>query len=342
MRRERGDGMTRAGGWIAALTVAAVAGTAAPAPAAGVPGRFETKIAAQSRGGSNAMFAHIVAPKVKGYRWAIDAYKASPSSRTVLTFMFSRTAAHQTEHQASRFTWRLPRRALTMDSDLKPASLVTGKSMGSSGSIKMRLTDSHGRARFPAEEGCTGSISFRTGRFGGRLRFNARDEYFQRISMQGAQVFLYRAHDYRCPPPAEPSRPCPQNLSFSAIDQEAGIAVGAFKTPEGKVDQGVAVVGKSGTADTLHTISVTVAAPEAFEASEDLTSASVDGDISRRWLSGDLSYVAPLATEAVDEHCGGYRSSSGLATGDYTAHFDSIGPVTPASTGLAATLRQEI
>lgn len=47
-----------------------------------------------------------------------------------------------------------------------------------------------------------------------------------------------------------------------------------------------------------------------------------------------------LAAQATDD-CGAYRSTTGLATGDYTARFDSTGPVTPASTGLSATLRRE-
>ena len=334
--------MSRARSWWGTLTVAVLV-AAAPAAASDVPSRLESLLSRQSGRASNAMFAQIVPPKVRGYYWTVEAYKASPSSKTLLTFRFARTAARGTQSQTSRFMWTLPRGALRMDRDLKPASLVTGKSMGSSGSISMSLTDTQHHARFPAEEGCTGRFSVRIGRFGGRLRFNAHDQHFKRISLQGAQVILFRAHDYRCRDEAEPPPPhCPNDLSFNAVDAEAGVAVGAFKTPEGKVDQTIVVTGESGTAETLHTISVTVAVPESFEASEDLTSASIDGDAAGPWLSGDLDYVAPPASEGVDESCGAYRSSSGLATGDYTVHFDSVGPVTPASTGVTATLRREI
>lgn len=323
-----------------AILVATAA--AVPARAADVPRRLEGLIARQSDGGSNALFAQILAPKVKGYRWTIDAYKESPSSRTILTFLFARTAAHETQQQTTRFTWQLPSRALKMDSDLKPASLVTGKSMGGNGSIDMRLTRSEAYGRLPAAEGCSGSLSFRAGRFGGRLRFNARDQFFKRISMQGARVLLYRAHDYECTGAGESPPPCPYELSMYAVQEDLGAFVGAFKTPEGRVDQGVQVRRKMGTADTVHTITVSVAVPESFEASEDLTSASVDGDAAGPWLSGDLDYVGPLSSEGVDQGCGPYETSGGVATGDYTAHFDSIGPVTPGTTGMPTSLWKDI
>lgn len=334
--------MRRARRWSGALAVLAVTTAVPPAVAADVPPRFEALVERQPDGGSDAMFAQIVVPKVKGYRWTIDAYKESPSSKTILTFRFSRSAARGTQHQSSRFTWQLPRGALKMDSDLKPASLVTGKSMGGNGSIAMRLTDTQAHGRLPAEQGCSGSISYRMGRFGGRLRFNARDEFFKRISVQGAPVLLYRAHDYYCPPEGETPLRCPEGLSLIAAEAGLDVIVGAFKTPEGKVDQLVVANRKLGTADTEHTISVSIAVPESFEASDDLTTASVDGNAAGPWLSGDLDYVGPLENDGVDESCGPYESSGGVATGDYTAHFDSIGPVTPASTGVTATLRQEI
>lgn len=214
--------------------------------------------------------------------------------------------------------------------------------MGSNGSISMRLSKRGRYARVPAGDGCTGAISFRIARFAGRFRFHARDEYFKRISFDEAQVFLYREHDYSCPE-EEPSPPgCPRFLSLTGTDAEAGVALGAFKTAEGRVDQTVVFAGKSGKADAVHTISVTIAVPESFEASEDLTTASLDGDAAAPWLSGDLSYVGAPAAEQPDEECGPYRSSSGVVTGDYTARFDSIGPVTPATTGMSATLRSDI
>lgn len=335
--------MRRARRCVAVLAVVTVAATAAPATANSVPRRFETLIAQQSQAPSNVMFAQIVAPKVKGYRWTIGAYKPSPSSHTNLRFHFSRSAARGTQTQTSRFMWTLPRGALKMDSDLKPASLVTGKSMGNNGSITMRLTDTEAHARFPAEDGCSGSISYRSGRFGGRLRFNARDQFFKRISMQGARVVLYRAHDYHCPePPPSTAQPCSPELSLVAADSELDAMIAAFKSPEGSVSQVMVVSRKLGKADTHHQINVTIAVPESFEASDDLTTASVDGDAAGPWLSGDLDYVGPVENDGVDENCGPYESSVGVVTGDYTAHFDSVGPVTPASTGLAASLRQEI
>ena len=324
------------------LAVLVLAAVAPPATAADVPRRFEALISRQQGERSNAMFAQIVAPKVKGYEWTIDAYKETPSSKTILTFRFARSAARGTQHQSSRFTWQLPRGALKMDSDLKPASLVTRKSMGSNGSISMRLTDTQTHARFPAEEGCTGSLSYRIGRFGGRLRFNARDQFFKRISMQGAQVILFRAHDYSCPPPPDPPLQCSKGLTLIAADSELDTVIVAFKTPEGKVDQALVAYRKLGRADTEHTISVSIAVPESFEASDDLTSASLDGDAAGPWLSGGLDYVGLLENNGVDEQCGPYESTGGVATGDYTAHFDSIGPVTPATTGVTASLWKEI
>src|SRR3712207_8077271 len=53
------------------------------------------------------------------YEWTIDAYKESPSSRTDLTFRFSRTAARGTQQQTSRFTWQLPRRSEEHTSELQ-------------------------------------------------------------------------------------------------------------------------------------------------------------------------------------------------------------------------------
>lgn len=318
----------------------------APAPAAlpELPPEVEALAARERAAGSNLMLAQIMTRPYKGYRWSVVAYKANPSARTFLGIAFARSAAQQTQLQISQFSWALPSRALRMDANLRPASLMTRDGMGTNGSISMKLSEPGKFARVPAPDDCSGSISVRVARFDGPFRFHARDRYFKRIRFGGARVVLYREHDLRCEGDAQPGPPsCPEHLSLDGTDADAGVAVGASKTVEGKVDQVVVVTGKSGDADALHVISVTVAVPEAFEASEDMTSAHVDGDAAGPWLSGDLSYVAPPpGTADTSEECGPYRSSSGLATGDYTAHFDSLGPVAPASTGLAATLRREI
>lgn len=336
--------MARRTAWLV-LAVLGMWQAAAPVAASSVPeraGAVEELLAAQGGGGSNQTFVQITAPAVKGYQLSVVAYKETPRSKTRLTIGFFRSRAQRTQVQSSEFIWELPRGALRVANDLRPASLDTRKGMGDNGSIDMRLTRSEAYGRYPAEDGCRGSVSLRIGRFGGRFRFNARDEYFKRISMQGAQALVYREHDYRCPTGEPPPPACPRDLSLNALDEENGVAVGAFKTPEGRVDQTVAVVRALDTGQARHTISVTLAVPEAFEAADDLTSASLDGDAGEPWLSGDLSYVGPPGTEGEDEACGPYRSSAGLATGDYTAHFDSIGDVTPATTGMSATLRREI
>lgn len=300
------------------------------------------KLVGAQRAGSNAIFVQLVPPAVKRYQWTVVAYKASPKADTLLTIHFARSRARRTQLQSSQFSWTLPPRALKTAGDLRPASLDTGDGMGNNGRIRMSLTSSEEYGRFPAEDGCTGAVSVRVGRLGGRFRFNARDEHFGRISMRGARAFLYRGHDYRCRDEVSPPPPCPPNLSFGAADVEGTLALAAFKTPEGKVDQAVVVQRDLDTGTSLHRISVSLAVPDAFEASDDLSSATVDGDAGTPWLSGDLDYVAPPAGEAVDEECGPYRESSGLATGNYTAHFDSIGDVTPAATGIPATLRREL
>jgi hypothetical protein len=297
----------------------------------------------QRRTGSNLMFAQITQKRHKGYGWTATAFKAGPSADTVLTVQFGRVQAQKTQAQISAFTWTLPARALQMDpADLKPASLDTRNGMGSNGRISMKLSDPGVYGRFPNQTGCSGSISVRVGSVSGRFRLHARDLYFKRLELNRAKIVMYRERDFRCDQSGEPPPPeCVPYLQFDALDEEAAVAVGAFKSVQGRVDQIVSVARKSGDADAVHTISVTIAAPESFEASEDLTTAAIDGDAAGPWLSGDLNYVAPPATEAVDESCGPYQSSSGIATGDFTAHFDSIGPVTPASTGMAATLRRE-
>lgn len=329
--------------WVATI-VLALSWAALPA-GAGLPGvpRSARELVAEQRGGrSNAVFAQIVMPGVKGYDWSVIAHKPGPKRKTILQMSFTRSRAQATQSQASIFKWELARSALKMDANLKPASLVTGDGMGNNGSISMKLTDSIEYKRFRAPEGCTGSVSYRIGRFGGRFRFNARDQYFKRISVQGAQVFLYREHDYRCDESLSPAGPCPPDLWLSVPGTEGGAVIGAFKTREGKVDQAIGVSRPSGAAESFHYISVTLAVPEAFEASDDLTSANLDGDAAGPWLSGDLSYVGPPGVDGVDDSCGPYRSSDGFVTGDYTAHFDSIGDVTPASTGLTARLRRDI
>ncbi|MDQ3953433.1 MAG: hypothetical protein M3279_10805 [Actinomycetota bacterium] len=306
-----------------------------------VPDAIEPLVAQQRRRGSNVMFAHLLTPPQKGYASSVVAYKASPSARTHLTIGFGRTVAEDTQTQTSLFNWVLPKGALRMDRDLRPASLVTRRSMGSNGSISMRLVrpGRFGRVR---PQDCTGSVSFRVARLGGRFRVHFRDDHFRRISLRGAKVILYRERDLRCPRGADPRpRSCPQDLSFNAVDAEGGVAVGAFKTTEGRVDQAVVVARKSGDADAVHTITVTLAVPESFEASDDLATARIDGDAAAPWLAGDLSYVAPPASDGEDERCGPYRQSSGIATGDYTAFFDAVGAVTPAATGVPATLRRE-
>lgn len=336
---------------VAAATAAAVltpahapatARSHGPSPAAGLPRAVVAFLLAapQQRDTSDMMLVQFSPRHHKGYGWSVVAFKQNASARTNLTISFDRSAVEGTQRQESRFGWTLSKRALRMDRDLKPSSLVTGKGMGSNGRISMKLS---GRSRFvrlrnPGD--CTGSISYRAGRFKGTFRFDARDEHFGKISFPRTQVALYRAENLRCPvPPGAP--PCPADLSLSAVDAEAGVAVGAFETPEGKVDQTVLVVGSSGKARTAHRISVTVAAPEAFEAADDLSTARLDGDFASPLLSGDLDYVAPLPAAPDADDCGAYESTTGLVTGDYTAHFDSIGPVTPASTGLSATLRRE-
>lgn len=292
--------------------------------------------------GSNETFVQLAPPAVKGYHWGVVAYQAGPRSETLVMIHFDRSRARGTQFQSSEFSWTLPRRALKTDADLKPATLDTARGMGDNGGIRMRLTASEQYGRFPAEDACTGAISVRIGRFGGRFRFNARDEHFKRISMRGVQVFMYREHDYRCRGVVAPPPSCPQNLSLGASDADGTVAMAAFKTPEGKVDQTIVVRRELDTGSALHRISAVLAVPEAFEASDDLTSASIDGDPATPWLSGDLDYLGSPGAEGVDEECGPYEESSGIVTGDYTAHFDSIGDVTPATTGMTATLRREL
>lgn len=297
----------------------------------------------RAAGGSNFMLVHLPRGGYKGYRWSVVAYKARPAAPAVLSIGFGRSAAQETQFQTSEFSWTLGRRALRMDGDLRPASLDTGDGMGSNGSISMRLSNRGRYLRVPAGDGCTGEVSIRTGRFSGRFRFNARDLYFKRIDFRRAPVILYREHDLRCPDEEEPPPPptCLPELALDAVDEEAGLAVGAFRTTQGRVDQRVVVVRKAGDADAVHSITVEIAVPDAFQASEDGSSAQVDGDAAGPWLSGDLSYVAPPASEQASEECGPYRQSEGILTGDYTAHFDSIGPVSPAP-GMAATLRRDL
>lgn len=336
---------------MAAVVAAAPAPEARPsdrAPASpaleipALPDGVDSLLAQERRKGSNAMFAFFGNREHKGYTWSAYAYKASPSARTLLTIGFGRTIAEDTQHQTSIFTWILPKGALRMDRDLRPASLTTRRSLGSNGSIAMRLANRGRYLRVQGGEGCTsGSISVRTGRFAGRFRVHLRDEYFQRLAFRRTPVVMWREHDLKCRAGEPPPPPCPRHFSFNAVEEEGGVVVGAFRTPEGRVDQIVVVARKSGRADALHTISVTLAVPESFEASDDLTTASIDGDAGAPWLGGDLSYVAPPASEGEDERCGPYRESSGVATGDYTAYFDSVGPVTPAATGVPATLRLE-
>jgi hypothetical protein len=310
-----------------------------------LPPRLEAAAARQrAAGGSNLMFAHLPMGGYKGYRWSVVAYKARPSAPTALTIGFGRSAAQDTQFQSSEFSWTLGRRALRMDRDLRPASLRTRDGMGSNGAISMELAGRGQYLRVPAGDGCTGAISVRTASFSGRFRFNARDLYFRKIELSRAPVILYREHDLRCqddgqPPP--PSSYCPPELFLEAVDEESGLGIGAFRTAQGRVDQHVVVERRAGDADSVHSISVELAVPEAFQGSEDVSSATVDGDAGGPWLSGDLSYVAPPATDETNEDCGPYRQSNGIVTGDYTAHFDSIGPVTP-SAGMAATLRRDL
>ncbi|HYO61337.1 MAG TPA: hypothetical protein VEU29_05510, partial [Actinomycetota bacterium] len=206
----------------AALIVAASPPAAtAPEPAASaasvrfpipLPAPVEALAARERASGSNLMFAQIVAAPHKGYHWSAVAYKARPSAGTFLALTFARTRAQGTQTQSSVFSWDLPRGALRMASDLRPASLATGKAMGSNGSISMKLSKRGRYARVPAGDGCTGTISVRIARFAGRFRFHARDEYFKRISFREAQVFLYREHDYSCPGEPPPPPGCPRFL----------------------------------------------------------------------------------------------------------------------------------
>ncbi|MFN2588975.1 MAG: hypothetical protein ABR613_12780 [Actinomycetota bacterium] len=350
----KSDGRGRSASWIV-VGVAALAAALAPSPAPAsvhdtdppaaqrvrLPRSAEVFLQQQQFDTADLMFAQLVRPRYKGYAWSVTAFKQNPSARTNLSISFARSAAEETQIQTSAFGWTLPKGALRMDRDLKPASLATGKSMGTNGRIAMRLAGSgrFARARNPA--GCTGSISFRVGWFRGTFRFHARDRYFRRISFQRTRVVLYRAENLRCG--GEPASTwCPDHLWLAAVEPESGVAVEAFKTEEGKVDQRVVVAGSSGDARTTHHISVETAVPDAFVASDDLTSASVDGDVAGPWLSGDLSYLAPPPpAPGEDPDCGLHRVTSGVVTGDYTAHFDSIGPVAPASTGITATLRRE-
>ena len=307
-----------------------------------LPGPVRALLAQQQAGSANMMLAQLSPPRHKGYQWIVSAFKEGPSARTNLSITFLKTAAEGTQTQESTFGWTLPKGALKMDSNLKPASVTTRDGMGVNGRISMKLGGASQFVRAHDPSGCTGSISYRVGSFRGTFRFNAKDRHFGVIRFARTRVFLYRAHDLRCGGDGTAPPPCPENLWLSAVDEEAGIAVAAFRTDEGKVDQSVLAVGTSGDARTSHRIAVTVAVPDAFQASDDLTSASVDGDVAGPWLSGDLSYLAPPpATPGTDEDCGGYESTSGVVTGDYTAHFDSIGPVTPASAGTPATLRRE-
>lgn len=329
----------------------AAAEAPAPAPAVfelppglpEVPAELQAMLAREraSAGGSNAMWMTTFVRRHKAYEWGLAAVKETPSAKTRLVIGFARTEAQGTQVQASRFWWMLGSGALRMDADLKPASLETGDGMGSNGSISMRLADPGRLFRFRPED-CTGSYSYRIARFGGRFRFNARDEYFGKLEPGRLRVFLWRDRDLKCDSedPSPASRFCPE-LSFGMIDAENGVAVTATRTDQGAVDQTVMVRGKSGDADTEHLISVGLAVPEAFTASDDGTSATIDGDAAGPWISGALSYVAPPGAAATDD-CGPYRLSTGIATGDYTAHFDSIGSVTPATTGLAAALRRDL
>ncbi|HEV2757461.1 MAG TPA: hypothetical protein VG318_16980 [Actinomycetota bacterium] len=342
-RRARGVGAVVAA-LISALTVAP---PAAPAPLRSARAGLPRPIAAflqesqQQLDTRNLMLAQFTRPRHKGYGWSVVAFKENASARTNLTISFVRSTVEDTQTQTSRFGWTLPKGALRMGPKLKPSSLVTGKGMGSNGRIALKLAGASQFVRLRNPGDCSGTISYREGFFRGTFRFDARDDYFGKITFPRTRVALYRADDLDCPEPQAGAGSCPPHLSLSAVDAESGVAVGAFKTLEGKVDQSVLVVGSSGKAKTAHRISVTVAAPESFDASDDMTTAHLDGDAGAPLLTGDLDYLAPPPPTPATDDCGAYQTTSGLATGDYTAHFDSIGPVTPATTGVEATLRRE-
>lgn len=297
-------------------------------------------VAASAQGGGNAMFVTFEGGRHRGYRWALIAYKPRPQARTLLAIRFARSAGRQTQHQVSDFGWKLGPRALRTGPQLRRSALETGTGMGSNGRVSMELAPRSEYLR-GTPQGCTGSIEYRVGRFRGKLRVHARDLFFKRISLDEATAVVYREHDLSCPGTTPPPS-CPPHLLLAAEDPEAGVAIVVSRTEEGRVGQQVVVTRRSGDADGVHRIAVEIALPDAFVASDDLTSASVDGDVAGPWLSGDLSYLAPPpAVQATDETCGAYESTTGVVTGDFTAHFDSIGDVTPAATGMQATLQRD-
>ena len=307
----------------------------------GFPPAVIDLLAEQDGSSSNVMLVQAALPPQKGYARTLLVLKEGSKKKTQMAIQMSKTRTQGTQVQTHSFSWTLPSGALQMAPDLKPTSIDTRKSMGASGRVTMRLTSPTRLVRGTAPE-CSGNVSFRRGLLVGGLRFDARDDFFGRTELGRLEAVVMKANDFRCADDEVVTPPdCPEHLLLGAYNQESGLSIAVSKSSDGAVVQTVEALGSSGTASTVHAVQIELADPESFIVADDLTTASVDADAAASpWLSGDLEYVGTPATADEDPDCGPYDSSSGVVTGDFTAHFDSFGDAAPPTTGLSATLRR--
>lgn len=274
---------------------------------------------------------------VKAYQMQLTvatAGKASAGKPLTLSIMFVRRAGKA--NQMHFYTFPLAAKDFVASADLSKATLDTGSDLGTFGRIKMTFGNA-GKLTSLVPTGCTGGFATRSGKLSGAYRLAADRTYFRTIVKTSLPAKLSRSTSgvptcTTSPPEQKPTH----GITLSGGNPQLAL-VTAAKPTGGPVTQSVMASEQRAPASLVHLITATVA-DTAFTVAADLQTARVEGAAGAPFLGGSLAFRAMELPEGVTVPTppgATQQTVMGTLSGDYTAHFDSIGDRSPAAVDVA-------
>jgi len=268
----------------------------------------------------------------KNYRLSLS-LDSNPQRRpsVLLTVELSKRIGVTT--QLHDYTFKLP--AFDCSTTLSFCTPVrTRHLMGVFGQLALRFVPQGPRIARPVDfPSCTGEKGVRRGALVGTMWFKPHNPalpgYRGNLRLR---ALVTSETIYSCKPYSPPQPTCHETGLFaSSTSTTARMSAWAdfTQSSDGSARPGVVHFGgmtKTGWAVVDHTLVYDPLPPNVLTVAPDLSTATVDGT-SLPFLNGSLKFVSdgePPLTET--SSCGTATQTSGLVSGDLTAHFDGLAP----------------
>jgi hypothetical protein len=257
---------------------------------------------------------------VKNYKMTVSGYDGKSSDS--VSVIFSRKSGTAMQMHSYSFSSGV---TVKVAGNLGTASIKG--SLGRFGAVNLKLSGVGGLRSYAPPAGCTGTRSKgRAGTLKGSLRLVADSTYVRTVTARSLKAQTFKSGAIECGGTSNPRDTAGVTLSSTTTD-DGLLSVSAQKLASGGTSQTVMRMEdstKTAPASIMHLISVPGGS---LDVAPDLTSASLKG--ASAFLTGTASFTAEDAFGT---------TAMGKLGGDYTARFDSIGPIAIGAAGPDATL----